>query len=117
MTPLQALTPTDYGKLFTAKVLPPVIPPVPATPSPISPRGNGNTMVYLGLGVVILVVVVGGIYLANQNQQIIRQITLVNDRDGKTRMASTVSNSITSKTTNNANKSEPTDQVALTEKS
>ncbi len=117
MIPLQALTPTDYGKLFTAKVLPPVIPPVAATPSPIPPKGNGNTIVYLGLGVVIVIVVVGGIYLANQNHQIIKQLTLANNRDEKTRIASTVSNSITSKTTNDGNKSESTDQVALTEKS
>lgn len=117
MTPLQALTPTDYGKLFTPKAMPPVIPPVAATPSPIPPKRNDNTMVYLGLGVVILVVVVGGIYLANQNQQIMQQLTLVNEREERKQLASVTTNSITSKTTNNATKSEPTDKDGLVEKS
>jgi hypothetical protein len=98
-TPLLPLKPTDYAALFVPKLLPTLVPPLaPASPAPSG--GDGDPRFYFIVGVLLLVVV-GGIYVINQNAQMMDHIKLITENSERRMPRPELTDSITNKQTNN----------------
>ena len=70
MTPLKPFKLEDYSNWITPKSLPIPSPDIPAMPRPtLDPEGgdNGNALLYASLAFIGVIVIVGGIYMYNEN--------------------------------------------------